>query len=154
MRKQDLWSSSVLLLLGAVIGYESLHLGLGTWRVPGPGFLPFWAALFLVSLAAGIFILAIVNRDEASSGQQRFWARPDSWKKVLLVLLSLILYNLIWTRLGFSLSTLLFLGFLFRGVGKRKWGTVIVGSILTSFAAYMLFEVFLKAQLPTGIVGF
>ena len=143
-----------MLLLGAVICYESLRLGLGTWRVPGPGFLPFWAAVFLISLAIGIFIMAVVKDADASQGPEKFWSRPESWKKVLLVLFSLVVYNLIWTRLGFSLSTLLFLGFLFRVVGKRKWGTVAVGSILTSFAAYMLFEVLLKAQLPAGIVGF
>jgi putative tricarboxylic transport membrane protein len=144
----------VLFLLAVVIGYESTNLGLGSWRIPGPGFLPFWAALFLASLSVAIFILAVVGHDEVSHGPQKFWSRPERWKRVFLVLISLIVYNLIWTRLGFSLSTLLFLGFLFRTVGKRKWGTVIAGAMLTSFAAYMLFEVLLKAQLPTGIIGF
>ncbi len=154
MQKNDIWTSLVLLLLAAVICYESLHLGLGTWRIPGPGFLPFWAGLFLISLSISIFILALVKHDKASQGPQKFWPRSDSFKIVSLVLISLIIYNLIWTTLGFSLSTLLFLVFLFRVVGKRRWGVVIAGSVLTSFAAYMLFEVFLKSQLPTGIVGF
>ncbi len=152
MRKYDLGSSFVLLLLGAVICYESLHLGLGTWRIPGPGFLPFWAGLFLVTLSISIFILALIKGDEASQG--KFFPRSDSFKIVSLVLISLLIYNFIWTTLGFTISTLLFLGFLFRVVGKRRWGVVIAGAVLASFTAYMLFEVLLKSQLPTGVLGF
>jgi putative tricarboxylic transport membrane protein len=154
MRKYDLWSSLALFLLGAVICYESLHLGLGTWRIPGPGFLPFWTGIFLVSLSISIFILALIKGEGTSPGPGKFFPRADSCKIVCLVLISLIIYNLIWTTVGFSLSTLLFLGFLFRVVGKRRWRVVISGAVLTSFAAYMLFEVLLKSQLPTGILGF
>ena len=143
-----------MLLLGVVICYQSLHLGLGTWRIPGPGFLPFWAGLFLVSLSVSIFLIALIKGDGASQGPGKFFPRSDSFKIVSLVLISLIIYNFIWTTLGFSLSTLLFLGFLFRGVGKRSWGVAIAGSVLTSLAAYVLFEVLLKSQLPTGILGF
>lgn len=144
----------MLLLLGAVICYESVQLGLGTWRVPGPGFLPFWAGIFLVVLSISILLLTIVKKGIAVQETEKFFPRSDSFKIVSLVLISLLIYDLIWTTVGFSISTLLFLGFLFRVVGKRRWGVVIAGSVITSFAAYMLFEVLLKSQLPTGMLGF
>lgn len=154
MRRRDLGSSLFLLALALVIGYESTHLGLGTWRMPGPGFLPFWTALVLVFLSAAIFASALLKRKAALSPAQPFWSGSENRKRVLLVLASLIAYDLIWTRLGFSLSTLLFLAFLFGVVGKRRWRTVIVGAALISATAYLLFETLLKAQLPPGIVGF
>ena len=154
MRQSDLWSSLILLLLGAAISYESLNLGIGIWTVPGPGFSPFGAGLSLACVAIGIFISAIVKGGKAPDRPEKFWPRPESRKVVFLVFMSLIVYNIIWTKLGFSLTTFLFVGFLFVIVGKRRWWVVITGAVLTSFIAYLIFQYFLQSQLPTGIVGF
>ncbi len=153
MRKGDLGSSSVLFLLGAAIVYGSWGLGLGTWASPGPGFLPFLAGLGLSLIATGIFALAVIQKEEVPAAE-KFWPRLDSGKIVLSVFISLIVYDLLWTRLGFSLTTFLLLLFLFRFVGKRKWSVTLVGAMMTSLTSYFLFQVFLKSQLPTGFVGF
>ena len=153
MRKDDLGSSLVLFLLGAAIAYGSLKLGLGTWAAPGPGFLPFWAGLGLSLIAIGIFALAVIKR-EGVPAAEKFWPRPDSGKIVLSVLISLIVYDLLWTRLGFSLTTFLLLVFLFRFVGKRAWSVTLGGAVMTSATSYFLFQVFLKSQLPAGFIGF
>jgi hypothetical protein len=34
------------------------------------------------------------------------------------------------------------------------WRKVLIGAILTAFGSYVVFEVWLEAQLPTGIFGF
>jgi hypothetical protein len=154
MRKYDLWSSLVLFLLGTAIGYGSLKLGLGTWAAPGPGFLPFGAGLGLSLLSIGIFVLAVLNKETVPATPEKFFPQPDSQKIVSLVFLALIIYNFLWMGLGFSLTTFLFLAFLFRLVGKRNWWVTILGSALTSILAYALFQVFLKSQLPTGFIGF
>ncbi len=154
MRKYDLWSSLVLFLLGTAIGYSSLKLGLGTWAAPGPGFLPFGAGVGLSLLSVGIFFLAVFNRETEPARPEKFFPQPDSQKVVTLVFLSLIVYNFLWMGLGFSLTTFLFLAFLFRLVGKRNWWVTILGSAITSFLAYALFQLFLQSQLPTGVIGF
>ena len=152
MWKYDFWSSIILGLLGAVICYASLGLGLGTWMAPGPGFMAFGAGLLLMVLSAFIGVLSILGRK--GSPPEKFWPRADGPKIVLPVFLSLLAYNLLWTRLGFTLTTVLFMGFLLRAVGKRRWWVVLTGSGFTSLAAYFLFQRFLKSQLPAGILGF
>ena len=152
MQKADLGSASVLLLLGASVCYKSLSLGLGPLGTPGPGFLPFLAGLCLASLSLVILLLAVVRRTPASAA--KFWPDPKKLKVVFLVLLSLGAYNLLWTRLGFTLTTFLLLGFLFRIVGARGWGATILGAAVSSSLAYLLFQTFLQSQLPTGFIGF
>ena len=153
MRKFDVGSSLFLMLLGLIICWQSVRLGLGTWRAPGPGFLPFCAGCLLFLLAAAILAGAAL-KGEKERVPAKFWIRPGSQRVVLSILISVVLYNILWTRLGFVLTTLLFMGFLLRGVGKRKWWVVLTGTGLTSFVAYFLFQRVLKCQLPTGFLGF
>lgn len=152
--KADCWSSVVLLILGAVIGIESVSLGLGTWKAPGPGFLPFAAGLILLSLSMAIIAVAYLKGRKSPEISEKLWPPKENLKAIFAVLMSLVVYDLFWNILGFTLSTFLLLGFLYRYVGKRKWGIVIVGATLTAFVTYMLFGVLLKVQLPTGVVGF
>ncbi len=155
MRKYDIWSGLFLLALGAVLCKGSLELGLGTWTVPGPGFLPFGAGLLLVAFSTGILVLAAARKEKSNDLMpQKIWRSPENRRAVLLLLASLILYNLLWTQLGFSLTTFLFMGFLFRFVGKRRWWVTITGAVLTSLTAYLLFQVLLRSQLPTGVIGY
>ncbi len=154
MRRYDLWTSLTLLIVGVVVSYESLRLGFGTWKVPGAGFLPFWAGLGLCSCSMIIFLITILKREGEGHAGERFWPRADSRKIVLIVLLSMIVYNLVWTTLGFPLSTFVFTGFLFRFIGRRRWWTTIAGAVLTFLASYVLFGFFLECQLPRGIIGF
>ena len=153
MEKFDFLGSIVLLIFGLVICFESLHLGLGTWMVPGAGFLPFSAGLSLALLSLAISVLAIVRKKEIPYAAVKYSERPNSGKIVSIVFVSLIVYNILWTILGFSLTTFLFLGFLF-WVGKRNWSFTIIGAAIISLLTYILFQLFLDAQLPTGIIGF
>jgi hypothetical protein len=153
MKKADLGSGSVFLLLGAAVCYKSWSLGLGSLGSPGLGFLPFLAGLCLVFLSLGILLFAVVKITPASP-TPKFWPRSKEIKVVSLVFLSLVAYNLLWTKLGFTITTFLFIGFLFRVVGTRRWWVTIVGAGLSSFLAYLLFQTFLKSQLPTGFIGF
>lgn len=154
MRQLDLWSSIILLLLGAIITWESFNLGIGKWTAPGPGFFPFGAGLSLACVAIGIFVATILKREEILDGKRKFWASPESRKCVFVVFMSLIFYNILWTKLGFFLTTFIFVGFLFWIVGKRRWWVIVTGSALTSFISYLIFQHFLGSQLPIGLFGF
>ena len=43
--------------------------------------------------------------------------------------------------------------FLLKAIEPQKWGTSLIASFSISAAAYIVFEVLLKVQLPLGIVG-
>lgn len=154
VNKIRILGSLVLLSLGAAVLLESISLGLGTWSVPGPGFLPFGAGLGLLLSSLITFLATIMKKTEGIVERENFWVSADSKRNVSLVLLSLIGYNLIWTRLGFLLSTFLLMFFLFRIVGKLKGLLSLAGAVLTSFLAYLFFGILLEGQLPGGILGF
>jgi len=151
VKRFDLWSGAVLFALGIAVSLESLNLGLGSWTIPGPGFLSCGAGLALSLVSLGFFSAAVVRKDPSS---EKFWSFPHSWKVFLMIVLSLCIYNLVWTRLGFFVSTFLLLAFLFGIVGKQRWPVSLIGAVLISAAAYLLFGVFLETQLPTGVMGF
>jgi succinate dehydrogenase hydrophobic anchor subunit len=154
MRKGDIWGSVLLLAIGSAVCYGSARLGVGSWTVPGPGFLPFGAGLVLTLLSLAVLILTLTRKEAALRQTTQFWSQPDSYKTLLLLLVSLVAYNIIWVRLGYTLTTVLYMGFLFRFVGKRSWGVSVGGAAVTSVLTYALFQLFLQAQLPTGILGF
>ena len=152
MRKADVWSSAVLILLGVATGIESVRLGIGSSMLPGPGFLPLGASLVLVFLALAILVRAWLAAADATA--EKLWPPADKLAMVAAVLISLAIYALVWNTLGFSLSTCLLLAFLLRFVGKQQWMTVIAGTLITTVVSYLLFGVFLKVELPAGVIGF
>jgi putative tricarboxylic transport membrane protein len=78
---------------------------------------------------------------------------PSIWKSLLVILGVLFGYALFLDFLGFLVSTFLLLVMLFRLVEPQRWVVAIGGSALASIASYIVFEVWLKTQLPKGIFG-
>ena len=76
------------------------------------------------------------------------------WGKSLIVMLALLAYTLLLMPLGFLLCTALFVGFLLVVVQPQRWYVVISVAVGTAIGAYGIFEVWLKAQLPKGPLGF
>jgi hypothetical protein len=54
MRVADLVTASVIMLLGGVVVYDAVRLGIG-WGTDGPkgGFFPFWLGVLLLVMCAG-----------------------------------------------------------------------------------------------------
>ena len=151
MRKYDQISSLVWLAFAVCIGVESLRLPLGTWRDPGPGFLPLGSGIFLGIFAGIAFFQARMRDEDKPRGS---WYSPERSKSLLLILGALFGYALVLDALGFLVSTFILLLVLFRFVEPQKWIVVIGGSALASITCYVVFELWLKTQLPRGILGF
>jgi putative tricarboxylic transport membrane protein len=74
--------------------------------------------------------------------------------KILLVLISLFLYAFFMETLGFIVVTLLLLIFLLGIIEKKKFGYTIFVSAGVTAIAYLIFEIWLRSQLPRGLLGF
>ena len=151
MKKYGRISTLVWLFFALCICVESLRLPLGSWRDPGPGFLPLGAGLFLGILSAIAYFQSRLGEGEEVQGS---WYSKGRWKCILLILLSLCGYSVFLDFLGFLLTTFLLLILLFRFVEPQPWKVVIGGSLLASVSSYVVFEIWLKTQLPRGILGF
>lgn len=151
MKKAERISPLIWLLFALYICVESLRLPLGSWRDPGPGFLPLGAGFCLGILSATAYFQRGSPKGEEGQGSKDSKGR---WKSILFILLALCGYSVFLEFLGFLLTTFLLLLLLFRFVEPQPWKTVIGGSLLASVASYVVFEIWLKTQLPRGILGF
>ena len=138
--------------MGTIIAISSVRYDLGTLDSPGTGFLP-----FLAGLAISFFSIIGLVHGTLKQRSGIVWKpmmRGLIWKKSLIVLLALLAYALLLKPLGFLLCTALFVGFLLVAVQPQRWYVVISGAIGTAIGTYGIFEVWLKAQLPKGPLGF
>jgi len=145
-------ASIFFLFVGVFFALYARTVEIGTFTEPGPGFLPFFGGLTLtgmsLALLLGTFIRKMVEVNLS------FFPQRDSWKRVLAVFLSLIVYNLLLQHLGFTLTTFLFIGFLVRFIFPQSMKKTLVVAILSALGARLLFINFLETQLPKGFFGF
>lgn len=155
LKERDVISSLAWLIVGSLFGVTAVELGLGTLVEPGPGFFPFLMALCLLALAAVLLVSSLKKKGSPWSwtAVSKHWPGRGGLQRISLTVLFLAVYVAALTCLGFPLTTFLFMLFLFRFILPQKWGTVLLGAGLTTGAAYVVFEVWLKGNLPAGFWG-
>ena len=150
MRNTDQSSGLFWLVVGIGIAISSLKYGFGTLHEPGPGFITFFAGAILIILSFALFLSSFKN-PEGRSNLQSLWAGLDPGK-VLYVFVLLVAYTLLVKPVGFLISTFFLLSLLFRIKGTYRLKTVFLMSLLVTMGSYIIFEIWLKAQLPKGIL--
>jgi putative tricarboxylic transport membrane protein len=151
-RKRDLASSVASLIVAAVFCAGAVHYGLTRRGVPGPGFLPFFAGLGLVLLALIQLISRLWDgdREERKDQPLSFFPERGSWKRLAMVMGSLVFYVLALEYLGFLVTTFLFVSVLL-AIEPKGWAGVVGTSILATGGSYLIFQLLLKVQLPRGV---
>jgi hypothetical protein len=132
-----------------VAGAASLHgltLKLGSLDRPGPGFFPFWGGVVL-----GLLSLVLLVTSRETPGTEAVSGRGPI--RLLVVAGALLGYLGFLETLGFTTVTFLFLLLLFRLAGKG-WTFSAAAALAGAAAAYALFQLWLKTQLPAGPFGF
>ena len=146
MINTDRWTGFFFILFSLYVCFESWRLGVGSFFRPGAGFFPFYSSLLLGLLSLILGLLAFRGKVE----------KAESWTDVgntVTVSLALVGFALLLTWLGFVITTFLFILFLLRAVERRKWLFSAGAALLISAAFYVVFGLWLKAQLPAGILG-
>jgi putative tricarboxylic transport membrane protein len=151
MKKYDFIASFFFLGSGLFFTFYARSLEIGTIEEPGPGFLPFWAGLLLAGMAVLLILKTIIGKMVEAD---LFFPEKDSWKRVSMVFLSLVAYNMLLNPLGFTLVTFLFVGFLVKAVFPQGWITTLVTAALSTLGARLLFVNLLELNFPKGLLGF
>lgn len=118
--------------------------------MPGSGFMPLITGILMCVFSALRFLQAHLKK---SGKVEKIWANIR-FGKLIFVLLMLLIYALLLEKLGFILCTFFLILILIRFVGPRTWLTSLLGAGIASIISYLLFETWLKTQLPKGIFGF
>jgi putative tricarboxylic transport membrane protein len=151
MERKKLVTSIVLVTLAAISIEEAVRLPFGSLRTPQSGFWPLILAIVLTFLSLIHFGNTVKERAEKGTP---FWAESQAWKKIGLVVGSLVAFAFLFEPLGYLITVFLLIGFLLRVIKPLRWWLVLVVAFLSSVLSYLIFGGLLSTPLPSGILGF
>ena len=144
--RHDRVTSVLLFLFGIFVCVQASHLETGHVHNPGPGFIPLLAGALLGGLSLVIFLQSFLRKEKISSFGK-------GWFKGAVVVGSLIIYTLVLEKLGFLITTFIFLLLTLLSFKPRRMRGALLVSLLTVIISYLVLSVWLKVQLPKGILG-
>jgi putative tricarboxylic transport membrane protein len=151
VKKEQISPTLFWIGLSIFVGVLSYRMGLGTFKKPGPGLMPFSLGVLLCLISLYLLIRALVqrsrNRCEAADHSQR-----GNLGKIALVVLSIFVYALVLQKLGYLIATALLLFVLFYAAGT-KTRIAAISSLITTLASYFGFT-YLGLIFPPGILKF
>ncbi len=154
MRIGDRISGVSALLFSLFVMKESYGLDLGTLYAPDSGFLPFVSALTLGVLALFLLLSSFLRPIQAGAKQGDISFNRPRLIKTSYVIISLFVFAIFLNTIGFLICTMIFLAFLLKAVEPHKWSVVLTLAISVSLISFVIFDVFLKTQLPRGLLAF
>ncbi|MEW5912264.1 MAG: tripartite tricarboxylate transporter TctB family protein [Thermodesulfobacteriota bacterium] len=160
MDKGELSLAAIFFGVGGVVCLLSLTMPIGSLRMAGPGFFPFWLGVVLMALAALLFAQVWLRGRAAgrpaqtqpplAGGQPAAPAEPLASGQMLLFLGVLVASALLLGVLGYFLTTLLVMLSLLYVLGSRRWLLNLTLSLVTAAVTYLMFVIWLKIPLPAG----
>ena len=106
-------------------------------------------------LAAGPLLRRLVGWPAAPRPAEAGLEGPTDVPAIVAVLVGLALYTAFYERLGFVLSTVLFMAVEIAAleVDRKRWIWAVPVVILLPVLLYLLFDKLLGVKLPTGLLG-
>ncbi len=137
----------VLMLLGAIVIYDSLRLGAKWGRDgPQPGYFPFYVGLLICISSALNLLKALTIRPE----KDRAFVEVGQLKLVLVVLVPTVIYVGLVGWLGIYVSSAVFVALFMRLLGKYAWWKALAVGFGNSIAFFLIFEIWFQVPLPKG----
>ena len=146
----DRISWSALCFFGLFVISESLQIKYcGSDFGPGPGFFSFWLGVLAVGLSVVEIGRTFGKRIPLPADFFPNWAAVARIGSLLGALVATVF---LLEPLGYSLTMVVFCGFLLRALGKQPWWLTVVLTLAGSFGTAYIFRQ-LQVILPGGIFG-
>jgi len=139
------------LLFSVLTCLQASRLDMGETSAPGPGFYPLTIGVVMGILSLIVFCQAIQSKKPAEKTTSTERIR---WWNIVVILAAVTLYTLSVGKIGFLINTFLLITLLLKVVQPQSWKTSILGGLITAVASELVFNVILRAQIPTGLLGF
>jgi putative tricarboxylic transport membrane protein len=143
------------MVLGAFICFLGWRIKIGNFHAPGPGFFALVAGLSLLLIGALMLFSRAASKPESSPDSGTSSATVTERvpvRRLLGTMALLAAYAVFLNSLGFILCTFLVMWGLFYDWGKNRLATAFLASLVTTVVTYTIFEVWLRSQLPRGIL--
>jgi putative tricarboxylic transport membrane protein len=151
MRRFALYCSLFWLLFSLITCVEAYRLKLGSINKPGAGFFPFGAGFVMLILSVAALLQSTKKKKDLEKTTRQGSFR---WWNILVILIAVAAYAFSLEKIGFLINTFLFICLLLKVVEPQSWKTAILGGLITTIAANLIFNVIFRAQIPSGILGF
>jgi hypothetical protein len=148
VRWVKIYASLFWFLFAVLTCWQASRLAMGEMSAPGPGFFP-----LSLGVVIGILSLIAFYQSTRSSGGTAPKERVRWWN-IIIIIGAVIAYALSVGKIGFLINTFLLITLLLKVVEPQSWKTSILGGLITAVASELVFNVILKAQIPTGLLGF
>ena len=148
-RTMDIVVALALMVVAAVVMFESYRLGAGWAKDVGPdsGYFPFYVALFMF-VASGITLVRQLFLRRADPDDV-FIARHEL-VMVLQVLIPMTVFVILSVYIGIYISTALFIGFFMIWHGHYPLYKTVPVAIGVPIALFIIFEIWFLVPLPKG----
>lgn len=153
MTRSDSITNLIVIALGLFVAYHSYAvLKLGILISPGAGFLPFLCGIALIVLGVVWRLQGWFSRPrpgaDGAAGEAEAASLPGTRRKLVLAFLTTTAYALLFERIGFLLSTLVFMLGWQMVVERERWLKAVIVTALCAAAMYGLFRLLLHVELP------
>jgi putative tricarboxylic transport membrane protein len=152
MKKADLFTGVVLLVLAGYVIYEAWLMPPSGTFGPGSGFFPFWLGIILAGLSL-ILIVGVALRPKDPNDRSPFPARQALFA-VIKVLGGLVIFTVLMETLGFITNTFVFVTYLMKVAQRERWWLTLLIAAATTACLYIVFQVLLGITLPRNQFGF
>jgi len=152
MRKAQSIVAFFFVAIAIIVIVDSVRLGFG-WGPSGPesGFFPFY--LGVGTLICSAFVLTKGFKEFKKEGSGKRLIPEGGLKPILWVLIPSTVMVILTEFVGLHIAAAIFLAFYMRAVGKIRWVTVALVSILLPVSLFVVFDKFFLIPLPTGLWG-
>jgi hypothetical protein len=151
MKRAEQVLGAVLLLFAIYIGYESTMIETGAdFGKVGAGFMPFW-----LSVGLGITSAVLLGRAVALPADRfppAFFPDRAGGMRVFWVFAGYLLAVVVMKPLGMMISLAIIMAAAMPVFGSRNWKIIALTSIVTPVCVYVVFGLWLKVDLPMGIL--
>ncbi len=150
MKKKNYLSGFFFLALAILLFFQTK--GLTIWSETGPseGFFPLALSILLGLLSAIMMILTFFQGQENTEPLKILGAKKA---KFIYYIGSFLVFALIFSRLGFSLTLALFMVFILKIVERQTWKMTLSVAIVSVMSSFIVFEIFFTIPLPEGILS-
>ncbi|MDI2585631.1 tripartite tricarboxylate transporter TctB family protein [Psychrobacillus sp. NEAU-3TGS] len=142
-KKFDRFAGVAFLLVGILFLVESQKISDSAYGSSvGPKIFPMWLGIILIALSARLLYETFKYKSEE-------WKKERlQYKKFLIIFVSAVLYAFFLEKIGYVVSTFLFLLIAFQTVERGKMVYSILISAAFSFGVYYMFSELLGGSLP------
>jgi hypothetical protein len=137
-----------ILLLGAVVVYDSIRLG-SKWGSDGPeaGYFPFYIGTIICICAVAVLISILTGRSQGA----RIFVTWEALKRVMQVLGPAAVFVLAIQLIGIYIASAAYIAAFMVWLGRyRAWLSAVIGVGVMAFF-FVMFEVWFKVPLYKGL---